>query len=155
MILRIVRIIKKEVVMAEEWIKIDNPVLPVTAISHYLASGKLPVYKAYYADRLVEHGLNGLPYDTFGSSLGVPHTLIQEWEKEQIGFKRAKELYDGFFKDYWTKRLNNCSKNDSSPILLALARNYLGIRTSDTQAGVQDETTSITIEMDRPVEEIK
>lgn len=134
-----------------------NPLemIPRLTVERYIIAGRLPKFKQQYCTKLYEHGFMGYPFDTFGASLGVPQSVIEGWLKEHPTFQRAKEIYDGYFKAHWTKVLANADKSDSSPILLALARNYIGIRTTDAQTNEIPEQTSLIIAQDQPNEETK
>lgn len=137
--------------MSQERKKITDGEIPTSAIINYLKTGKARKYSEKFAKMLVEHGINGEPYDTFGATLGVPTEVIDEWVETHPPFKRAKEYYDTYFKDFWHKKLASSKRNDNAQIMKMLAQNYLGLKITDK--GVDDlaarpETTQLLIEQE-------
>lgn len=54
--------------------------------------GRPSLYKAEYCQMLIEHGLDGNPYETFGASVGVCTDTLNEWCDVHPEFSAAKKI---------------------------------------------------------------
>lgn len=130
-----------------EWKRFESEDVPTSTINSYLDNGITPKYKAYYRQKLIEHGLNGMPFETFGVSIGAPMNVVNDWLKEFPGFARAKEYYDSYFKNFWIEKIKDADKNGTNSEMVKLfAKNYLGLVVGDKAVpSKNDEVTSIII----------
>ena len=68
--------------------------------------GRPTDYKPEYCQKLIEHGREGLSFDTFSAVVGVTRQTLYNWLKVHPEFERAKKEYEDVCKLWWEKAGN-------------------------------------------------
>lgn len=73
----------------------------------HLKRGPKSSYKPDYIQMLIEHGIEGRPFETFGCKVGVTTTTLNEWCDAFPEFAVAKNMSRQFALDWWLEKGRN------------------------------------------------
>ncbi len=108
-------------------------------------------YKPEYCEALVNHGKQGLSFDSFAATIGVSRQSIYDWEKIYPEFREAKELSKNFRELLLEKLLIGSAsgrlRGSNAATLIFTAKNILGWRDTITNENIGDEDKTIKIEL--------
>lgn len=68
-----------------------------------MGAGRPTDYKKEYCDLLIEHGKQGLSFESFAGVIGQCRSTLYVWTKEHKEFMDAKKLSESYCRLFWEK----------------------------------------------------